>query len=251
MPYLTSLLTQGALVGQYYANSHPSITDYFIMTTGQAITNDDSFSDQVNTDNVVRELDAAGKSWKVYAESIPGKAYLGGDSGPYLRHHNPFSYFSDVQQSSTLAGNIVPFSQFATDISSTPFSLPNYSFVVPNLVNDAHSCVTGGTTDCTLSSRLQTADKWLQTNIGPVLASPSFQASGLLVVVFDESADDITNGGGHVFAAMVGTRVRPGYVGNTTNYDHRSLLSLTMKATGVPNIPNGADAAPQMTEFFK
>ena len=38
---------------------------------------------------------------------------------------------------------------------------------------------------------------------------------------------------------------------STTSYDHRSLLSLTMKAIGVANIPNGADAAPQMTEFFK
>jgi hypothetical protein len=69
--------------------------------------------------------------------------------------------------------------------------------------------------------------------------------------LFDESADDITNGGGHIFAAMVGTHVKPGYVGSTTSYDHRSMLSLTMKALGVPNIPNGADAAPQMTEFFK
>jgi hypothetical protein len=41
------------------------------------------------------------------------------------------------------------------------------------------------------------------------------------------------------------------YVGNTTSYDHRSLLSLTMKAMGVPTIPNGADAAPPMTQFFK
>lgn len=251
MPYLTSLLKQGALVGKYYANSHPSLPDYFVMTTGQPITNDDSFSDQVTTDNVVRELTAARRSWKVYAESIPAQAYLGGDSGPYIRHHNPFPYFSDVQQSSSLAADIVPFGEFATDISTRAFNLPNYAFVVPNLVDDAHSCPTGGTTDCTLSSRLQTADKWLQSNIGPLLSNPSFQTSGLLIVLFDESADDITNGGGHVFAAMVGTHVRPGYVGSTTSYDHRSMLSLTMKALGVPNIPNGADAAPQMTEFFK
>jgi hypothetical protein len=45
-PYLTSLLTQCAMAGKYYANAHPSI-HYLIMTIGQAITNDDSFSDQV------------------------------------------------------------------------------------------------------------------------------------------------------------------------------------------------------------
>ena len=60
-----------------------------------------------------------------------------------------FSYFSDVQQSTAQAANVVPFTQFASDITSgTAFKLPNYAFVVPNIVNDAHSCITGGTTDC-------------------------------------------------------------------------------------------------------
>jgi acid phosphatase len=249
MPYLTSLLAQGSLAGKYYANSHPSIPNYFMMTTGQAITNDDSFTDVVTTDNVARELTATSKSWKVYAEAIPSPGYLGGDKGFYLRHHNPFSYFSDVQQNPMLAANIVPFTNLAIDLSSG--GLPNYSFIVPNAANDAHSCLDGSTLNCTLSSRLQRADLWLQTNIGPLLADPNFQKSGLFVIVFDESADDITNGGGHVVALLIGTHVKAGYVGNTTSYDHRSLLSLSMKALGVPTIPNGADAAPQMTEFFK
>jgi hypothetical protein len=252
MPYLASLISRGALVSKYYANSHPALPNYFIMTTGQAITNDDGYSDTVAGDNVVRELVAAGKSWKVYAESLPTAGYLGGDKGPYVRHHNPFTYFSDVQQSADQAANVVPFTQFASDITTgASFKLPNYAFVVPNLVDDAHSCITGGTTDCTLSSRLKTADGWLQTNIGPLLNTTEFQTSGLLIVLFDESADDITNGGGHVLAMMTGTHVRAGYNTGTTSYDHRSMLSLTMKATGVANIPNGADAAPQMTEFFK
>ena len=249
MPYLTSLLTKGSLAGKYYANSHPSIPNYFIMTTGLAITNDDSFTGVVTTDNVARELTAAGKSWKVYAQSIPSPGYMGGDKGSYLRHHNPFSYFSDVQQSPTLAANMVPFTDLSMDMSSG--SVPNYLFIVPNAANDGHSCLDGSTSNCTLGSRLQRADLWLQTNIGPLLADPNFQKSGLLIIAFDESADDITNGGGHVVALLVGTRVKAAYVGNTTSYDHRSLLSLSMKALAVPTIPNGADAAPQMTEFFK
>lgn len=252
MPYLASLISQGALVPKYYANTHPSLPNYFMMTTGEAITNDDGYSDTVNADNVVREITAAGKTWKVYAEGLPTPGYIDGDQGPYVRYHNPFTYFSDVQQSTTQAANIVPFSQFASDITTgSSFKLPNYSFVIPNIVDDAHSCITGGTTDCTLSSRLKTADGWLKTNIAPLLSTTEFQTSGLLIVLFEESADDITNGGGHVMAMMTGTHVRPGYSTSVTSYDHRSLLSLTMKAIGVPNIPNGADAAPQMTEFFK
>lgn len=250
MPYLNSLLTRGSSAGKYYANSHPSIPNYFIMTTGQAITNDDNYSSSVTTDNVARELTAAGKTWKVYAESLPSPGYLGGDNGFYLKHHNPFVYFSDVQQSAALTANIVPFTQLATDLAPNTFRLPRYSFIVPNAVDDAHSCSDGSTSTCTLSSRLAHADTWLQSNIAPLLAAPQFQQSGLLIIVFDESADDITNGGGHVAAVLVGTHVRAGYVGATTSYDHRSLLSLTMKALGVVNIPNGADAAPQMTEFF-
>ena len=248
MPYLNSLIAKGSLAGQYYANSHPSIPNYFMMTTGQAVTNDDGFSGLVSTDNVARELVASNKSWRVYAESIPSAGYLGGDQSLYLRRHNPFSYLSDVQQSSTQTANIVPFTQLQADISSS--GLSNYSWIVPNSIDDAHYCNDGTTTSCSLSSRLQTADQWLQNNIAPLLSSGDFQQSGLLVVTFDESASDITNGGGHVVTVLSGTHVKAGYVGNTS-YDHRSLLSLSMKALGVPNIPNGADAAPQMTEFFQ
>jgi hypothetical protein len=248
MPYLASLLPTGSLAARYYANSHPSITNYFTVTTGQPITNDDSFSDAVTTDNVVRELMASKKSWKVYAESLPSQGYLGGDQRLYLRHHNPFSYFSDVQQSSVQAANIVPFTQLPSDIAAN--GLPNYALIVPNAVDDAHDCPNGGNTSCSLGSRLQRADMWLQNNIAPLLADPNFQKSGLLVIAFDESADDITNGGGHVVAVMFGTHVKANYIGNTVSYDHRSLLSLSLKALAVPNIPNGADAAPQMTEFF-
>jgi hypothetical protein len=37
--------------------------------------------------------------------------------------------------------SIVPFTQFAADLSSG--SIPNYSFIVPNAQNDAHSCFDG------------------------------------------------------------------------------------------------------------
>lgn len=248
MPYLNSLMSNGSLAAQYYANTHPSIPNYFIMTTGEPITNDDSFSNVASTDNVVRELVAAGKSWKMYAESIPAQGYLGGDQFPYLRDHNPFSFFSDVQQSPVQTASIVPFTQFAADLSSG--SIPNYSFIVPNARNDAHSC-SDGQEDCPQSQRLQVADQWLQANIAPLLNNSAFQQSGLLIITFDESADDITNGGGRIATVLIGTHVRPNYVANTTQYDHRSLLSLTMKALAVPKTPNGADAAPQMTEFFQ
>ena len=71
--------------------SIPQIGNYFIMTTGLAYSTDDNFNGIVPIDNVVRELTAASKSWKVYAQSLPQQGYLGGDVYPYLRRHNPVS----------------------------------------------------------------------------------------------------------------------------------------------------------------
>lgn len=248
MPYLNSLLAKGSLAANYYANVHPSIPNYFIMTTGISVTMDDAFTGTVTTDNVVREVTASGKTWKAYAESIPSQGYLAGDKGFYLRRHDPFSYLSDVQQSAAAAANIVPFSQFASDLNAN--TLPNYAFVIPNARDDAHSCSDGSTTDCAITARLQSADAWLAANIPPLLANTQFAGSGLLIITFDESANDSTNGGGHVATILVGTHVKAGYTGSTQTYDHRSVCALTMTALGVATIPNGAGLAPQMTEFF-
>src|SRR5947207_6065207 len=68
MPYLNSLAQQGALATQYYADMHPSIPNYFALTAGATETNDNNFPGPVTSDNLARELNSAGKSWKVYAE---------------------------------------------------------------------------------------------------------------------------------------------------------------------------------------
>ncbi|HEV2247539.1 MAG TPA: alkaline phosphatase family protein, partial [Terriglobia bacterium] len=81
MPYLNSLISQYGLAAQYYADAHPSMPNYLMVTTGQMESYDDNFSGVISDDNVVRELVKAGKSWKAYEESIPSAGYLGGDQG--------------------------------------------------------------------------------------------------------------------------------------------------------------------------
>src|SRR5260370_5745774 len=44
MPYLNSLASQYGLATQYFANTHPSIGNYFMLTTGQVVTNVDTFT---------------------------------------------------------------------------------------------------------------------------------------------------------------------------------------------------------------
>ena len=247
MPYLNSLAQKYALAMNYYANTHPSIGNYFMLTTGQILTNDDAFTGTVSDDNVVRELTAASKTWKSYAESLPSVGYLGGDQPPYLRHHNPMTYFSDVQNSGTQQANLVPFTQFASDLASG--NLPNYSFVVPNIYDDAHNCPVG-MSSCTLAQKLSAADTWLQTNIGPLIVDANFQKSGLLIIVFDEAeTSDTTNGGGHVPAVLVSPQLKQAYQ-STTLYQHQSLERFTMELLGVTTVPGAGATAPDMSEFL-
>lgn len=250
MPYLNGLAIANGLATQYYADAHPSLPNYFELTVGAgtSITGSagDSYSGVVTQDNVVRALTAAGKSWKSYAESLPSIGYLGGDDGAYVQHHNPFVYFSDVQQSSVQANNIVPFTQISADIAAD--TLPDYAFIVPNVNDDAHNCP-AGMSSCTDQQKLAAADQWLSANIAPLLGSTAFRNS-LLIIVFDEAEDsDTTYGGGHVAAVLVSPLGKPGYQ-STTLYQHESTLRLMLEGLGVSDLPGAAATAPDMSEFF-
>src|SRR5581483_3589168 len=119
MPYLNNLASTYGLATQYYGDTHPSIGNYFMLTTGQIVTNNEAAPPAtVTSDNIVRELLASGKTWKSYAESLPSVGYLGSDVYPYAQHHNPFVFFSDVQNSAAKQQNVVPFTQFGADLTS-------------------------------------------------------------------------------------------------------------------------------------
>ena len=235
MPYLNGLAQQYGLATQYYANTHPSIGNYFMLATGQIITNNDSYSTIVTVDNVVRRLLAAGKTWKSYAEDLPAVGYTGGDVGNYARKHNVFALLSDVANDSTQRRKLVPFTQFATDLANG--TLPDFSNIVPNLCNDAHDC------------SLDTADTWLRNNIAPLLANPTFQRDGLLIITFDEAGSDNTNGGGRIAWVVVSPGAKTRYQSSTL-YQHESTLRLILEALGITQFPGAAATAPAMGEFF-
>ncbi len=236
MPYLNGLASKYALATQYYADTHPSIGNYFMLTAGQIETNNDAFTGTVSDDNIVRELVNAKRTWRAYAENLPNAGYTGGDSYPYFKHHNPFVYFSDVIGSAQ-ASNVVPFSQFFSDLGSD--RLPDFSFVVPNVLNDAHD------------GSLGTADQWLKTNVDPLVQSNTFKNNGLLIVVFDESVQsDSAHGGGHIALVMIGPKAKNGYK-STSLYQHESTLRLILSTLGVNSFPGHAASAPDMGEFFQ
>ena len=137
MPYLKSLAEKHTILVNYYANHHPSIGNYFTMTTGQTISTDDGYKGVVHDDNIVTQLLAANKKWKMYGDSLPGAGYIGGNKRPYVKKHFPMAYFANVRDDEKQRMNLVPVEQFVQDLKSSE-GLPEFSMVIPDLDHDAH-----------------------------------------------------------------------------------------------------------------
>ena len=182
------------------------------------------------------------ESFRIYAESVP-RGYVGGNTGLYVIRHNPFALLSDIADSKTVAyAHLYPFTQFATDVANG--TLPQYSFIVPNIDDDAHS------------ASPQKADTWLHSKvIAPLSTNSSWEpgGTGVLIVDFDESVDsDTAHGGGHVAAVFWGPNVKAGYKQtSSTVFQHQSMLRTEMELLGLSSQPAEAASAPTMTEFFK
>jgi phosphatidylinositol-3-phosphatase len=249
MPYLNSLINRYAVAGKYYGNIHGSFPNYAMVVSGELITQagwglPNDFP--ISIDNIERQLIQAHKSWRVYAESLPSSGYTGGDSYPYVKRHNPFAYISDNLNGSSQAGNIQPLTQFAHDLAAD--TLPSFSFLVPNVEHDAEDCPSGGT-NCVNADKLVAADHWLQSNIDPLLSSPSFQNDGLLVIWWDEGkASDTSFGGGQLAVVLAGPKVKPGYK-STIFYRHENLLRTIAEGLGI-GFPGASLYVQSMSDFF-
>ncbi|MFZ0663552.1 MAG: alkaline phosphatase family protein [Acidobacteriaceae bacterium] len=241
-PNLNRLISVGALPTHYYANSHPSIGNYFMLTTGQLLTTDDNSTTVWNVDNLARRMLVSGVSFRIYAEGIP-RGYLGGNTGLYVIRHDPFAMLSDIADNAAVANQTIwPFSQFAIDLANG--TLPEFSYIVPDVDDDAHN----GTP--------HQADAWLQSDvIGPLSNYSAFEpgGDGLLIVDFDEAATtDAAHGGGHIAPVLWGPDVKVGYMQTSaTVYQHQSMLRTTMEALHLSNPPRAAATAPSMAEFFE
>lgn len=240
-PNLNRLISQGALPTNYYANVHPSIGNYFMLVTGKVLTTKDGSIKIWNVDNLARRMLAAGDTFKIYAQDIP-LGYLGRTIGTYSSVIDPFVMLSDVANNPKVANqSIWPFTQFEIDLNAN--ALPDFSYLLPNLKDDAHS----GTA--------QKADAWLETNvIVPLTSNPAFQSGGdgVLIVLFDEGAkSDRTHGGGHIAPIFWGPNVKAGYTQtSTTRYQHQSMLRTILQALQLSDNLAAASAAPSMGEFF-
>jgi phospholipase C len=236
--YLNGLATSYSVATNYSAVSHPSLPNYLAITSGgtagiSSDCNPPGGSCLASVANITDEIVASGRTWKMYAESMPAPC-APYNSGEYAVKHNPFLYYPKVTRDRAYcAAHDVPYSQFGQDLATTT-TLPDYSFISPNLCNDMHDCP------------VATGDRWLAREVPHILQSPAFtQQNSLLIVTFDEG-DGSNNTVACIFA---GPAAKRGFT-SATAYSVYSILRTLEVAWGLPSLTRNDATATPMTAML-
>jgi hypothetical protein len=88
-PYLNRFARRGTLFTRMRALGHPSLPNYLALTSGSTLgcSSDACPPRSYRADNVFHQLQAAGKRWRAFEESMPGRCVLH-DAGRYLVRHD-------------------------------------------------------------------------------------------------------------------------------------------------------------------
>jgi hypothetical protein len=234
-PYINSLGSKCSLLTNFYTETHPSLPDYIAATSGstQGLSRDCAPNGcPVNAPSLFHEVEAAGKTWKGYAESMPRNC-APFDTSPYAVRHNPPPYYADIKN--TCKTNDVPLGTptsgaLATDLANG--TLPSFSFIAPNLCSDMHNCSIG------------TGDTWLKNWLTAIVDSVTYRVGKTAIfVTWDEGTggshgqDCFANPDEscHVATYLVGPAVKPGkrIIGR---FSHYSMLNATENMLGLQHL---------------
>src|SRR5215469_15665938 len=255
MPWLVSQGSTNGYAANYFSDTSGSLMDYLWLASGSCHSsvncalrvgsNDfgcsgNSCAAPITDDNIFREMNNRGISWKVYAQSYAAAGGTvttpdGANGTHYYRRHNGATWYSDILGNvDGSQARIVDFSQFAQDLANN--ALPQFSIIAPDGLNDAHD--TGAVA----------ADTFLKANLPALLAKPYFQpgGDGLLLITFDNGDADEA---GPVYTALIGPNVTPHTV-SLAPYTHENSLRTILDALGIAAHPGGSATAAPMIDFF-
>jgi hypothetical protein len=229
----TTLPSMGVLLRQYYGSGHASLDNYVTMISGQPpniLTQADcplfvnmtpGVTDPLSvggvligqgcvfpaaTQNIADQLEAAKLSWKGYMEGIDNgtthacrhpaidsedTTETATATDQYATRHNPFMYFhSIIDDQARCDAHVIDLKLLDADLQNAA-TTPNFSFITPDLCADGHDSTCA---DPSKPGGFAGIDAFLRTWVPKILDSPAFQKDGLLLVTFDESDDNPTDG---------------------------------------------------------
>lgn len=228
-PYLNGLANQYTQAQAYFAVTHPSLPNYLALASGSTYGYDGSdCSVEANlchvpgsNTNIADEIEASGRTWVAYMESMPQPCGLD-NADLYAVRHNPFVYFDDIRDGANnrCATHDLPYDASRLQDELISGAVPNFVWITPNLCNDGHDACGG--------DQVAASDAWLRQNVPPILSSAAFQQGGALFITWDEGPGSqtccgLSSGGGRVATLVVSPLAKHGYQAPTA-YTHYSLL---------------------------
>ncbi len=245
-PYLNQLIRQYGLATNYTAVTHPSEPNYIALWSGSTQGVTDDRVHRIDAPHLGDQLDAAGKTWKIFAQNLPvadssgnpicytGATASGGPDGPgsYARKHEPAVSFVNVSNDTSRCIAHI------TDLTHFDSAAANLELVIPNMCNDMHDCP------------VKTGDDWLKTWLpSHILDSPAWRdTNSVLFITWDEGSS--SKGGGGDVATIVVSKQTPAGFTSGTPHDHYSMLRTIQEAWGLGCLKNSCDAN-SLGEFFK
>jgi hypothetical protein len=220
--YWKQFSTQGLMLSNYYAITHPSQPNYIAQIGGDTLGCTGDSPIDIPARNLIDIIDEHGLTWKSYQEDyVPlakGDCQTVSKADKYYRKHNPHMSFTSISKNLTRCQHIVPSTQLDSDISAGKLS--NFMYFTPNIDNDAHD------TD------LNFGGKWLQAWLDKYMKNSKFTNGTLLMITFDE---DEHLEGNHVFALLLGPYVTP-KTSEGGAYTHYSLTRTIELNWGLPDL---------------
>ncbi|KAK3945500.1 hypothetical protein QBC46DRAFT_302541 [Diplogelasinospora grovesii] len=230
-PNMQWLTSQGILLTNYFAVTHPSEPNYAAVVGGDnfGMDNDDFNRFPANISTVVDLLDTKGISWGEYQEHLPYPGFEGFNfsnqatyANDYVRKHDPLILYDSVASNSSRVRQIKNFTSFTADLEAKTF--PQWSFVTPNMTNDAHD------------TNITFAASWARGFLEPLLNNTYFMNNTLVVLTFDENEEyPIPN---RVYTILLGGAIDKSLHGTTDDlyYNHYSAISSVSVNWGLPSL---------------
>jgi YVTN family beta-propeller protein len=243
-PYMNSLLRQGSLLSQFYAEEHPSDGNYLAVAGGSTfgIPLDDPEEENpeytISARDIGDLIDAAHETWKAYLQSANGPC---DDTvhGYYWDDDQPMMYFADVRdRPAYCAAHLTPLESLPSDLASAA-TTPNFAWIAPDDCTDMEGC------------GIRAGDAFLAQELGMIMASPAWLTQrSLAVITFDEDAMDYQHPAQRVPTIILGSAgVRRGYV-SSVRYTHYSLLRTIEAALGLGTLTANDRYAPAVNDVF-
>jgi hypothetical protein len=211
-PFISGLATTYGEATNYYGVTHPSQPNYVAAITGQLDISrmNDNATNTYDWPNLVDQLEAHGKTWGAYMDTLPYAGYTGAiypdatalpPSGAalYTNKHDPFVLMDDVLNNPSRLAKIKPYTDLVSDLNSS--HAPDFVWISPNQCNDMHGgvyvavaghpetpCPYGNTIDDANDAALKAkADAFVEGAVDTIRSSKAWTGNSVIVVLTDEA----------------------------------------------------------------